>query len=176
MAWKSEGHGSAGEDIGDSESTETEASEVVIPDAAEMEESLFRCSDQKKLRFLLWRAGGLLAEGEGCSSGKIADLGRFDASSSPNPILLVSLESRMAPAVLGLPVLGSLSNATVRGQRPTRAAEGLEAPLMTDDRLFETEWPRIVDMVLSVSEEIVERGRMYSTVSENPTRARDDGR
>lgn len=64
LAQKSEGLGSAGEDIGDSESTETEASDVVTPDAAEMEESLFRCSDQKKLRFLLWRAGGLLAAGE----------------------------------------------------------------------------------------------------------------
>lgn len=60
----SEGEGSAGEDIGDSESTETDASEVVAPDAAEIEESLSRCSDQKKLRLFWWRDGGLHDEGE----------------------------------------------------------------------------------------------------------------
>jgi hypothetical protein len=45
-----------------------------------------------------------------------------------------------------------------------------------DEKLPETEWPRIVDIELSVSEEMMERGRMYSTFSENPTRALEGGR
>ena len=45
--------------------------------------------------------------------------------------------------------------------------------LITEDKLPDTEWPpRIVDSELSVSEEIVDRGRMYSTRSEKPTRTR----
>lgn len=174
--WMSEGLGSAGEDMGDSESTDTEASEVVAADAAEIEESLLRCSDQKKLRFFAWRAGELLAGGGTCTSGKIADLGRLELSNSPKLPLPVSLTSKIAPAVLGRPDLLSLSKVTARFGRAIRATDGLEAPLTTEDRLFETEWPRIVDMVLSVSEEMVESGRMYSTVSEKPTRARDGGR
>ena len=47
---------------------------------------------------------------------------------------------------------------------------------MTDERLFETEWPFTVDMELSVPEDIVDSGRMYSTCSEKPTRAREGGR
>lgn len=54
---------------------------------------------------------------------------------------------------------------------------GLAAPeLTTEDKLLETEWPRIVDIELSVSEEMVERGLMYSTLSEKPTLALDGGR
>lgn len=69
----------------------------------------------------------------------MADLGRLEASSSPNPDFPVSFMSRIAPAVLGRPVLASLSKVTVRLGRPIRAADGLDAPLTTEDRLFETE-------------------------------------
>lgn len=50
---------------------------------------------------------------------------------------------------------------------------GLEAPALTMDVMLPvTEWPaRMVDRVLDVSDEIVERGRgMNSIVSEKPTR------
>ena len=43
-----------------------------------------------------------------------------------------------------------------------------------DDKLFAVECPRIVDT--SVSEETIDSGRMYSTLSEKPTRALDGGR
>jgi len=45
-----------------------------------------------------------------------------------------------------------------------------------DERLPVAEWPRTVDIDVSVSDDIVERGRMYSTLSANPTRALDGGR
>jgi hypothetical protein len=48
--------------------------------------------------------------------------------------------------------------------------------LMTDDRLLVAEWQRMVDIDVSVSEEIVESGRIYSTLSAKPTRALDGGR
>lgn len=78
--------------------------------------------------------------------------------------------------MLGRSDLLSLLNEALRTGYAIRAVGGLVTPLTTDDRLFDTEWPRTVDLVLSVSDEIVERGRMYSTVSENPTLAREDGR
>lgn len=49
-------------------------------------------------------------------------------------------------------------------------------PLTIDERLFEAEWHRNVDRDMSVSAEMVDRGRMYSTLSEKPTRALDGGR
>lgn len=49
--------------------------------------------------------------------------------------------------------------------------------LRTDEMLLLTEWPRLVDMELSVSEDMVESGLgMYSTFSENSTRGLDGGR
>lgn len=49
--------------------------------------------------------------------------------------------------------------------------------LRTEEMLLLTEWPRTVDIELSVSDEIVESGRgMYSTSSENSTRGLDGGR
>lgn len=81
--------------------------------------------------------------------------------------------SRIAPAVLGRP-----SSSTVLSDgRPIRAGCGLELlPPTIDERLLVAEWPRKVDMEVSVSEEMVESGRMYSTLSENPTRALEGGR
>jgi hypothetical protein len=45
-----------------------------------------------------------------------------------------------------------------------------------EERLPVAEWPRIVDNDVSVSDEMVERGRIYSTLSEKPTLALDGGR
>ena len=67
----------------------------------------------------------------------------------------------------------SVSNVVSSDGRALRAEGGLAPPLIMEDKLPDTEWPRIVDKELSVSEEIVDRGRMYSTLSENPTRVRD---
>lgn len=48
--------------------------------------------------------------------------------------------------------------------------------LNTEDMLLFTEWPRTVDIELSVSDEMVDNGLgMYSTFSENSTRGRDGG-
>ena len=80
--------------------------------------------------------------------------------------------SRIAPAVLGRP---SSSIVVLSVGRLMRG--GVEVPTLTiDDRLPVAECPRIVDIDVSVSEEIVESGRMYSTLSEKPTRALDGGR
>jgi hypothetical protein len=49
-------------------------------------------------------------------------------------------------------------------------------PETTDEKLLVTECPRMVDMELSVSDEMMDRGRMYSTRSAKPTRAREGGR
>lgn len=48
--------------------------------------------------------------------------------------------------------------------------------LIIEEKLPLTECPRIVDMELSVSDDMMESGRIYSTRSENPTRALDGGR
>lgn len=80
---------------------------------------------------------------------------------------------RIAPAVLGR----DSSSTVLSVVRLVLNVCGLEVPeLMTDDKLFVAEWPRNVDMDVSVSDEMVDRGRMYSTLSENPTRAREGGR
>jgi hypothetical protein len=49
-------------------------------------------------------------------------------------------------------------------------------PLTIDERLFAAECPRRVDREVSVSEEIVESGRIVSILSENVTRALEGGR
>jgi hypothetical protein len=104
--------------------------------------------------------------------GDTADIGRLRSESSPLRGLLVNM-SKTAPAVLGRP-----SSSTVLSDgRPTRDGCGLELlPPTMEERLLVAEWPRNVDRLVSVSEEMVESGRMYSTLSENPTRALDGGR
>lgn len=104
--------------------------------------------------------------------GDIADMGRLRSNDSPLSGLLMKVSST-APAVLG-----RLSSSTVlSGVRPTLDGCGLELVLPTnDEKLFVAEWPRKVDMDVSVSEEMVDKGRMCSTLSENWTRARDGGR
>lgn len=84
---------------------------------------------------------------------------------------LLKILSRTAPAVPG-----RLSSSTVgRVGVPERVKGGLTGLLPTiDDKLFAVECPRMVDA--SVSEEIIDSGRMYSTLSEKPTRALDGGR
>lgn len=70
----------------------------------------------------------------------------------------------------------SSSRVVLSDGRPDRADCGLDVlALMTDDKLFVAECPRTVDNDVSVSDEIVESGRMYSTLSEKPTRALDGG-
>jgi hypothetical protein len=57
--------------------------------------------------------------------------------------------------------------------------EGFPIPprLITEDKLFPTEWPRTVDAELVVSAETVESGRgMNSIFSEKPTRGLEGGR
>jgi hypothetical protein len=83
-------------------------------------------------------------------------------------------ESRMFPELCGRGATISSSNVVLSGVRVNLADGGLAAPaLMTDDMLLERECPpRIVDMEPSVSEDMVESGLMYSTLSANPTRTR----
>jgi hypothetical protein len=48
---------------------------------------------------------------------------------------------------------------------------------MIEDMLFETEWPRTVDIELAVSADTIESGRgINSILSENPTRGLEIGR
>jgi len=72
----------------------------------------------------------------------------------------------------------SFSGAVLSDVRRYRAEGGLGVlKLSTDEILLFTEWPRMVDMELSVSDEMVESGRgMYSILSEKPTLGRDGGR
>ena len=136
----------AGEGRGDSAGTVRAGSETL--DRFGTEGSHRRGSDLKKLRRL---AGGEVAVG----------------------VVGLLRPPRIAPAVLG-----RVSSSTVLSVgRPFLNVAGLDVPeLMTDDRLFVAEWPRNVDRDVSVSEEMVESGRMYSTLSEKPTRAREGGR
>ena len=82
--------------------------------------------------------------------------------------------SNIAPAVLGRP---SSSTVGLSDRRPIRADGGVDAPPLTiEDRLPVAEWPRKVDSEVSVSDEMVDSGRMYSILSEKPTRALEGGR
>lgn len=102
--------------------------------------------------------------------GDKADMGRFRPEGPPFMGLLMNL-SRTAPAVLG-----RLSSSTVLNDgRPARETCGLLPPTI-DERLLVAEWPRNVESDVSVSDDMVESGRMYSTLSANPTRALDGGR
>lgn len=79
------------------------------------------------------------------------------------------------PAVLGLVLTWSCSSAGPGLDRGEAAGGEFDVPPLTRDvMLLVTEWlARTVDMLLDVSDEIVDKGRgMYSRTSENPT-ARD---
>ena len=147
----------------DSAGSETELERVCI------EGSLRRDSKRKKLRRLAGTVGevGLARPAE-----DVADDGLLRSKSSPWKRIPLCI-SKTQPAVLGR---DSSSTVVLSEWRPVRADCGLEVPLMTEDRLFVAEWPRKVDMEVSVSDEMVDSGRMYSTLSEKPTRARDGGR
>lgn len=156
-----------GEVIGDSIDADNVGSEAAV-DSVRTEGSLRRDSKRKKLR----RLAGAVGEVGLVRADEVADDGRFrsvvvPSTRSPRCI------SRIAPAVLGRE---SSSTVVLSDGRPVREDCGLEVPLMTDDRLFVAEWPWKVDRDVSVSEDMVDSGRMYSTVSEKPTRARDGGR
>jgi|SRR5690242_465216 len=130
--------------------------------------SLILDSRRKKPRFFVGMSGDV---GLGpADRERPADIGRLRADVSSIKGLLRTL-SRIAPAVPG-----RLSSSTVgRVGVPERVNGGLIVlPPTIDDRLFAFECPRSVDA--SVSDEIVERGRMYSTLSEKPTRALEGGR
>src|ERR1700712_4424825 len=115
--------------------------------------------------------------GESCGDvgdTPLADFGRWRVSTSTFRVWSSTLTCPRISAVCGRSLGASSSKVVLRDGRAIRLAEGLAAPaLMTEDMLPETECPRIVDMELSVSDEIVESGRMYSMRSENPTRARE---
>lgn len=130
--------------------------------------SLFFDSKRKKLR-LFDGISGEVGLGP-ADRDRPADMGRLRSIDSSIRGLLRIL-SNTAPAVPG-----RLSSSTVgRVGVPERVNGGLTVlPPTIDDKLFVFECPRIVDT--SVSDEIVERGRMYSTFSENPTRALEGGR
>jgi hypothetical protein len=125
--------------------------------------------------FLFGRAVGEFGEPRLDSS---ADLGLAGASTSicnnwwfGAPLLMAASDGMSGWSTL----MDSSSKVVLRAGR-LNLLEGLAAPvLMTDDMLPVTEWPRMVDIELSVSEDMVESGRMYSTRSEKPTRARDGG-
>ena len=103
-------------------------------------------------------------------------MGLFGAADSSPKECLAAIPSRIAPAVFGLRPFPS-SKVVFKDGLVILDGGGLAAPeLMTDERLPDTEWPRRVDMELSVSDEMVDKGRMYSMRSENPTRAREKGR
>lgn len=149
-----------GEGKGDSTGTVKAESDAL--ERVKTEGSLRFVSKRKKLRRL---AGTVLALGCDMAVGEMADDGRRKLDASfPNKRWL----SKIAPAVLGR----DSSSTVLSVGRPFRLEE--VPALMTEDKLFVAEWPRTVEV--SVSEDIVERGRMYSTLSENPTRAREGGR
>lgn len=137
-----------------------------------MDLSLILDSNRKKPRFLVGMSGevGLGPADREREDEETADMGRLRSDTSSIKGLLRILSST-APAVPG-----RLSSSTVLSVGVLdRVNGGLTVmPPTTDDRLFVVECPRSVEA--SVSEEMVERGRMYSTLSEKPTRALEGGR
>lgn len=113
--------------------------------------------------------GGAAADSE---SGlfKFCEERLFNHSPSFSTRLLISTDD----LALGF---DSSSSGAVSIALDGRMEGGLGVPrLSIDEMLLLTEWPRIVDMELSVSEEMVDSGRgMISTLSEKPTRGRDGG-
>jgi hypothetical protein len=164
--------GEGSEDRGD---TDKDGSDALVGNLGTIG-SLRRDSNRgKKLRRFAGSFGdaaGLVVALVG-DAGEIADIGRLRVNNSPPKCgLLRGDKSKMAPAVLGRP---SFSTVVFSEGRAIRG--GVDAPALTmDERLPVAEWPRIVDNDVSVSDEMVERGRMYSTLSEKPTRALEGGR
>jgi hypothetical protein len=101
---------------------------------------------------------------------KLFDERLFSHSPSFSTRLLISTED----FALGF---GSSSSGALSEGLDGRVDGGLGDPrLSTEDMLLLTECPRMVDMELSVSEEMVDSGLgMISTLSEKPTRGRDGG-
>lgn len=155
----------SGEETGDWNDLDSAGSEALVG-RVRTALSLWRDSSLKNGRrlFCVLEIGAL---GE---MGEIALMGLFIAMGSPLREVPMNLSST-APAVLGRPSSSTVLNAV----RPALATCGL-FPLTMEDKLFVAECPRIVDKDVSVSEEMVESGRMYSTRSEKPTRALDGGR
>jgi hypothetical protein len=163
-----------GEGSGDSDGIERAGSEA-LEESVGTEESLRRDSRRKKPRRFAGTRGivGLvMLVGDVADT---ADIGRLRLkASSGNCGLLRGDISKIAPAVLGRP---SSSEVVLSEGRLIRTDGGVDAPPLTiDDKLPVAEWPRTVDNEVSVSEEIVDNGRMYSILSEKPTRAREGGR
>lgn len=81
---------------------------------------------------------------------------------------MLSEKMRVASAVTGLRSAGTSSIGGLRdtGDSMILSGKGLASELM----LFDKEWPRTVELLLSVSDEIIDSGRgMTSTVSEKST-------
>lgn len=158
----------SGDGSGDCADVDSAGSETALERVC-TEGSLRRDSKRKKLRRL---AGNVGEVGLARPAEDVADDGRLRSKASPSRRASLCM-SKTAPAVLGRE---SSSTVVLSERRPVRADCGLEVPLMTEERLLVAEWPRNVDMEVSVSDEMVDSGRMYSTLSEKPTRARDGGR
>jgi hypothetical protein len=108
--------------------------------------------------------------------GDEAEPGRLNFSRRPPNSSVLLLTSRTAPAVAGRGVALPCSRVVSSTGRAILAKTGLAAPmLIIEERLPDTECPRTVDMELSVSDDIVDKGRMYSMRSEKPTRTRGAG-
>jgi len=154
-----------GEVSGESNDLERAGSDALVGSVG-YELVSWRESLWKRLRRLVGSFGvGVVGE-----TGERADTGRLRSDMSLFIRLLTNM-SNTAPAVLGRL---SSSSTVCREGRPDRAGCGLLQPTM-DERLFAAECPRN-DIVASVSEEMVESGRIVSILSENVTRALDGGR
>jgi hypothetical protein len=133
------------------------------------------CWQSEVVKIFLFECTGLrielLSMGE---LGEIADIGLFRKLDDTDASRAIGVgTSRTAPAVLGR---DSSPRVVIGGGREVRGADGLDVMELTiDDKLLVTEWPRTVDMELSVPDDIVDKGRMYSIRSENPTLAREGG-
>lgn len=163
-----------GDGRGEASGTERAGSEA-LAESVRILGSLRRDSKRKKpRRFAGTReeVGLVTAVGE---AGEIADIGRLRLNRSPPKCGAFCVDiSRIAPAVLGRP---SFSIVVLSDGRLARADGGVDAPALTiEDRLPVAECPRTVDSEVSVSEDMVDNGRMYSTLSEKPTRALEGGR
>lgn len=81
---------------------------------------------------------------------------------------MLSEKISVASAVTGLRSAGASSIGGLRdtGDSIILSGKGLARELM----LFDSEWPRTVELLLSVSDDIIDRGRgITSTVSEKST-------
>lgn len=110
-----------------------------------------------------------------------AEDGRLNGESNPEKSHCQSWDARGGelPAVFGLALEEPCSSVTLRPDLTLMEDCGLDElpPPIMDVILLETEWlGRTVDILLDVSEEIVDNGRgMNSKTSENPTREERGG-